>query len=62
MVTKRLLIFCILATCLGGGAGFAIAMTELEYGIDISPLDYVIYTGITAMCTYFATRSSALSE
>jgi len=62
LVTKRLLIFLILAFCLAFGSVFAIGMAEHEYDIDLEWVRYLIVAAITAWFTYYATRSLTPSE
>jgi hypothetical protein len=62
LVTKRLLIFCILAAGLAFGSVFAIGMAEHEYDIDLEWLRYLTVAAITAGCTYYGTRSLTPSE
>jgi len=62
LVTKRLLIFCILTFGLAFGSVFAIGMAEHEYDIDLEWLRYLIVAAIAAGCTHYGTRSSTPSE
>ena len=58
MVTKRLLIFCILLAGLAFGSVIAIAIAEHKYDIDLEWLKYLTVAAITAGCTYYGTRST----
>ena len=62
MVTKRLLIYCILTAGLAFGSVFAIGMAEHEYDIDLEWLRYLTVAAIAAGCTYYGTRSLTPSE
>jgi len=62
LVTKRLLIFCILLAGLAFGSALGIGEAEHKYDIDLEWLRYLIVAAIAAGCAYYRTRSSTPSE